>query len=97
MGIHEYHTNITTSDALKGRAAVRRGCSSAQAQTCLEKGSAGGRQGLVLGSFLPNPSPLSPAAGGQRGLNRLVDLYWGEAVSQTQPRLCILTNPSSPR
>lgn len=89
MGIGEYHTNTGTRDALRCRAAVRRGCSSAQAQTCLEKGSAGGRHGLVLGSFLPNPSPLSPAAPGQRGLNRLGDLYWGEAVSQAQPKLCL--------
>lgn len=47
----------------------------------------------MLGSSLPNPSPLSPAAAGQRGLNGLGDLYWGEAVSQAQPEL---TNPFSP-
>lgn len=37
----------------------------------------------------PKPSPLSPAAGGQRGLNRPVGIYWGEAVSQAQSVLCL--------
>lgn len=36
-------------------------------------------------SFLPNPSPLSTAPGGQRGLNKPVVICWGEAASQALP------------
>lgn len=36
-------------------------------------------------SFLPNPSPLSTAPGGQRGLNKPVVIFWGEAASRALP------------